>query len=193
MKNKSKIKNLQDRKSIRESVTKISVDELCNTPRIIEHTAHIDFNDKNLDNVRFPKVNSTPAVGEHLAAKNYVHQAISNCVGEPTLVKINQDNDFNNFTLANMNSITLNIQAVHDNHFIIKSFIDQFCHENEQSRRNLGIDFYDESSDLVKNSQNNNFNENNLSNLDSITVNRDSISKNELADKKYVDESLCDG
>ena len=43
---------------------------------MIKNTAHVDFNDKNLDNVRFVKVNSMPAVGEHLTAKHYVDNAI---------------------------------------------------------------------------------------------------------------------
>ena len=49
-----------------------------------------------------------------------------------------------------MNSITLNKQAVNDNKVITKADVDKFHQENERSRRDVGLDFYDESSDLVK-------------------------------------------
>ena len=43
---------------------------------MITITAHVDFNDKNLDNVRFIKMNSLPAVSLHLTHKDYVDNAI---------------------------------------------------------------------------------------------------------------------
>ena len=51
-----------------------------------------------------------------------------------------------------------------------KSYIESLHHEDEQSRRDLGIDFCDESSDLVKNNQDIIFNDYKITNLDSITV-----------------------
>ena len=42
--------------------TKSYVDKEFNDPIIIKNTAHVDFNDKNPDNVRFVKVNSMTAV-----------------------------------------------------------------------------------------------------------------------------------
>ena len=53
-----------------ELPTKNYVDEKIDDPSIIKKTTHVDFNDKNLDNVRFIKVNSFPAIPEHLTAKN---------------------------------------------------------------------------------------------------------------------------
>ena len=47
----------------------------------------------------------------------------------------------------------------------------------------------DKSSELVKNNQDNNFHHFNLSNLDSILVNRNPGSDKELANKVYVDDS----
>ena len=44
----------------------------------------------------------------------------------------------------------LNTRAVNDNQVITKSNVDQFHQENERSRRDLGIDLYKESSDLLK-------------------------------------------
>ena len=71
-----------------------------------------------------------------------------------------------------------------------KAYIDSLHEENERSRRDLGIDFYDESSDLVKNNQDNDLNDNKLTNSDSIQVNRNPISDNELTNKKYIDDEL---
>ena len=52
-----------------EIPTKIYVDDKFNDPSVIKNTAHVAFIDKIFDNVRFNKVNSLPAVGEHLTAK----------------------------------------------------------------------------------------------------------------------------
>ena len=61
--------------------------------------------------------------------------------------------------------------AENDNEVITKAYVDQFHHEIERSRRYLVIVFYDESNNLVKNNQNNDFNAKKLTILDSITVN----------------------
>ena len=62
--------------------------------------------------------------------------------------------------LPNLNGFTLNTQAVNDNQVITEAYVDHFCQENERSRRDLGLDFYDESSDIVKNNQDNDLNDN---------------------------------
>ena len=67
---------------------------------------------------------------------------------------------FNIYALTNINSITLNKQSENDNEVITKAYVDQFLQENQQSRRDLGKDFYDESIDLVKNNQDKDFNDN---------------------------------
>ena len=84
----------------------------------------------------------------------------------------------------------MNTQAVNDNQVITKAYGDQFHQENERSRRDVGLDFYNESNDLVKNNQDNDLNDKNLTNLDSITVNRNPTSDNEVSNKRYVDDSL---
>ena len=61
-----------------------------NDPRIIRNTTHVDFTDKNLDNVRFVKVKTLPAVREHLTPKIYVDQAISHSVDESPLLRIDR-------------------------------------------------------------------------------------------------------
>ena len=92
--------------------------------------------------------------------------------------------------LININSITLNKQAENDNEVITKPYVDQFHQENERSRRHVGLDFYNESNDLVKNNQDNDLNDNKLTNLNSITINRDPSSDNEVSNKAYIDNEL---
>ena len=66
MKNKFKIRNLTCPQENSEAVCKSYVDSGLNDPSIKRSTAHVDFNDKNHDNVRFVKVKSLPAVPERL-------------------------------------------------------------------------------------------------------------------------------
>ena len=131
-----------------------------------------------------------PAVGEHLTAKYYVDNAISNSVDESSLLRLDANEKLE---LDKQDSIILN-STLTDPMTIIeiptKAYIDSLHEENERSRRDLGIDFYTESSDLVKNNQDNNFNNNKLTNLDSIQVNRNPLSDNEVTNKKYIDEEL---
>ena len=152
----------------------------------MKNNAHIDLNDRNITNARFIQVNQLPQIDSHLTAKLYVDNAIN----ESSLARKNKNNDFGNYNLTNINSITLNTRAINDNEVITKAYVDQFHQENERSRRDLGIDFYDESNDLVKNNQDNDFNDNKLTNLDSITVNSNPTSANEVSNKKYIDDKL---
>ena len=55
---------------------------------------------------------------------------------------------------------------------VSKSYVDQFHQEKKRSKWDLGRDFYNESNDLVKNNQDNEFEKNKLTNLDSVSVNR---------------------
>ena len=61
---------------------------------------------------------------------------------------------------------------------------------NDLEETDLGIDFSDESSVLVKNNQDNDLNGNKLTKVDTITVNSNPTSDNELSTKKYIDEEL---
>ena len=108
---------------------------------------------------------------------------VDNSIDEISEVRIIQDNDFNNNNLINIYSITLNTQAVSDNQIITKAHVDQFHQENERSGRDLGIDFYDESNDLVKKNQDSDFNDKKLTNIDFIAVNRNPTSNNEVTYK----------
>ena len=107
------------------------------------------MNDRNITKSRLIQVSQLPQNDSYLTAKLYVDIVID----EISLVRNNQDNDFNNQIMTIIYSITLNTQAVNDDQVITKAYVDQFHQGNEQSRRDLGIDFYDESSDLVKKKQ----------------------------------------
>ena len=84
----------------------------------------------------------------------------------------------------------MNKQAEKDNEVITKAYVDQFHQENERSRRDVGLDFHDESNELVKNNQDNDPNDNKLMNLDSVQVNRNSNLDEELINKNYLDDKL---
>ena len=146
LKNQFRIKNLPDPILVQEAASKNYVDNKFNDPSILKNTEHIDLNDRNITNVRFLQVNQWPQIDSHLKPKLYVDTEID----QSSLVRNNQDNDFNNKNLTNINSITLNNQAVSDNQVITKAYVDQFHQENERSRRDVGLDFYDESSTLVR-------------------------------------------
>ena len=59
------------------------------------------------------KVSPDPIDNREAVSKNYVKIAID----ELSLVRNNQDNDFNNNDLNNINSITLNTQAIDNNRY----------------------------------------------------------------------------
>ena len=186
LRNQYRIKQLHDPVSIGERASKNYVDNLFNDPSILKNNARIDLNGRNITNATFIQVNQLPQIDSHFTAKLYV----DNSMDEPGSVRKTQDNDLNNYNLTNINSISLNKQAENDNEVITKAYVDQFHQENVWSRRDVGIGFYDKSSDLVKNNQENDFNDNKLTNIDSNTVNRDPTSDNEVSNKKYVDDEL---
>ena len=82
----------------------------------------------------------------------------------------------------------MNKRAENDNEVSTKAYVDQFHIDNERNRRDLGLSFYNKEVDLVKNNQDNGLNDNKLTNLDSITVNRNTSSGYEVANKKYIDD-----
>ena len=88
--NQYRIKNLPEPISVREAASKNYVDNKFNDPSIIKNTTHVDFNDKNLDNVHSIKINSLPTL-EHLKPKNYVDRAISGGVDDSSLLRLDPD------------------------------------------------------------------------------------------------------
>ena len=186
MKNQFKIKNLPCPQKNSDAVFKSYVDNLFNDPSIIKNIAHIDLNDRNITNARFIQVSQLLQKDSHLTAKLYVDNAID----EESLVRNNQDNYINKYNLINIKSITLNKQTENDKEVITKAYVNQFHQENERSRQDTEISFYDEEVDLVKNRQDSDLNDNNKTNLDSITVKWNPNSDNELANKKHLDDEL---
>ena len=146
LKNQFRIKNLPDPISIREAASKNYVDNLFNDPSIVKNDAHIDLNDRNITNCRFLSVNQLPQIDSHLTAKLYV----DNSIDESSLLRLDPDETLD---LDNQDSIILNSSLTEPKTLIeipTKAYIDSLHEENERSRRDLGIDFYDESNDLVK-------------------------------------------
>ena len=140
LKNQHRINILPDPISIREPASQNYVDNLSNDPSKIKKSAHLHLNDRNITNARFIPVNQLFQIDSPLTAKLYV----DNSIDEISLVRNNQDNDFNSHKLTNINSTTLNTQAVNNIQVITKSYVDQFHQHSERSRRDLGINFYDQ-------------------------------------------------
>ena len=88
LKSQFRIKNILNPISIREAASKKYFDNKLNDPSILKNTDHDDFKDKNLDNVRFVKVNSIPTLEGQLTPKIYVDQAISDGVDNSSFIII---------------------------------------------------------------------------------------------------------
>ena len=73
---------------IQGSSFKSYVDNTPNDPSILENTAQIDFNGKNLDNVRFVELISMPAIGKHLTANYIVDNASSDIVDQSSFLRL---------------------------------------------------------------------------------------------------------
>ena len=147
---------------------------------IRRNTTHVDFNDKNLDNVRFVKVNSMPAVGELLTTKDYVDNAIYYSVEELSLLRLDPDEQLK---LDEKASIILNSTLTSTKTIMelpIKPYVDSL-HESSINRPDLSSVFSD---------QDNEFDNNKLTNLDTVTFNKKPTSENELSTNKYIDDEL---
>ena len=158
LKNQYKSKNIPGPTNVPEACNKSYVDNKFNDPNITKNTAHRNLKDRNINKARFIQVNQLPQIDSHSTAKLHV----DNSIDELSLVRNNQDNDFTNHNLTSIKSITSNTQAVNGNQVITKTYVDQFHQEDERSRRDLGIDFHDESNDLLKNNHDNEFDLNKL-------------------------------
>ena len=133
-----------------EIPTKSYVDNKFNDSSIIKNTDHVDFNDKILDNVHSIKVNSYPTLDEQLTPKFYVDNFVYDRVDEASFLRLDPtgmihhgklDSTFPNSSLISPRTII---------ELPTKSYVDSLHGENERSRRDLGLDFYDESSTLVR-------------------------------------------
>ena len=125
-----------------------------------------------------------------LPAKNYV----DNKFNDPSIIENTDHVDFSDKNLDNADCIKVISIPTPEEHPTPKiyignalsdiiSYVDKL-HETDRNRRGLSTVF---------NHQDNEFDNNKLTNLDFVTVNRNPSSDNELANKKYVDESLGSG
>ena len=170
---------LTSSKTLIELSAKNYVDSKFDDPILIKNTDHVDFNNKDIDNVNPIKVNSFPTLEGHLTPKIYVDQAISIIVDE-SLLRLYPEEKLN---LDEQDSIFPNSYLTLPKTIIekpTKNYVDSL-HESSRSRRDLS---------LVFNDQDNEIDDNELTNLDSITINRNPNLDNELANKKDIDDEL---
>ena len=150
LKNELKIKHSPEPVSIGQPVSKKYVDNKFNEPSIITNSSHVDFKDKNLDNVRFVEINSMPAVREHLLPNFYVDQYFSYWLDELSLSKLDLDEQIK---LDEQDSIIPN-SALTSTKAIIeiptKSYVDSL-HESSRNRRDLLSVFNDQDNEFDDN------------------------------------------
>ena len=159
------------------------IDNKFDDPSIIKTTPHVDFNDKNLDNVRFDKVNSMPEVGEHSTAKKYVENASSYKKNEISVLRqdLNEQLELNEQGSIVLNSNLISPKTIIDSP--IKSDVCSF-YEGNGKRCDLSSVFND---------QDNEFDNIKLATLDGLSVKRNPSSDNELSNKISVDDSIGKG
>ena len=238
LRNLYRIKNLPDPINTQDACNKKYVDNLFNDQSIIQNSEHKNLNDRNITRARFIQVIQLPQIDSHLAAKLYVDNAISDCVDESSLLRLDPDEklkqdsiilnsalispktkievptknnidnkfndpsiikntdhvDFHAKNLDNVNSIKVNHMPTVEEHLTPKIFVDNVVyevisyvdrlHEINRNRQVLSSVFND---------QDNEFDNNKLTILDSVTVNREPISDNELSTRKYIDDSIGEG
>ena len=142
--------NLTSPKTIIELPTKNYIDNKFIDPSIIKNTDHVDSNDKILDNDHSIKVNSYPTLDLQLTPKFYVDHFVIDCVDEGSLLRLDPKGKIHH---GKLDSISLNSSITSPRTIIelpTKSYVDSLHGENERSRRDLGLDFHDESSTLVR-------------------------------------------
>ena len=120
-----------------EVPTKNYVDNNFNDPIIIKNTDHVDFIDKNLGNIRWIRVNKMPVAPNDLVPKLYDNNASSDVLGyvnglhessrnrrDLSSVFNDQDNEFDNNILTNLDSVTINRVPNQDNEQSSKKYLD---------------------------------------------------------------------
>ena len=121
-----------------------------------------------------------PAVREHLTSKYYVDQAIFYCLDDVSLLRLDPDETLK---LDEQDSIVLCSTLTSPKtikEISTESYVDSL-RESSRNRQDLSSVFND---------QYNEFDDNKLTNWDSVTVNREPISDNELVNKNYLDDEL---
>ena len=105
---------------------------------------------------------------------------VDNAIDEPTLIRNNENNEFDDIFLINISHRTLNSELTDDNHAATKAYVDSLS-ESDRNRRYFS---------LVFDAQDNEFDINKLRNPDDFTVKRNPTSDNELPNKEYIDDNV---
>ena len=129
-----------------------------------------------LKNIRSIKVNSYSARSEIATAKHKVDQSTSNSIDESSLLSFDPNEKLK---LDEQGCIILNSNLTSPRAIIeipTKDYVDCLS-ENNRNRRDIPT---------VINDQDNEFDNNKLTNLDGITVNRNPTVDNKLANKKIM-------
>ena len=103
IRNQYGFKNLACPMENTDAACKFYVDSGLRDPNIIKNTAQVDFNHKNLDTVRFVKVNNLPGVFQHLSPKQFVDDTVDKI----TLVRTYRISDFDSIDLSNISHTIL--------------------------------------------------------------------------------------
>ena len=145
----------------------------------------------NPDSITLNSTLTTPKTTLEIPTlENYV----DNKFNDPSIIKNTDQADFNNKYLDNVRMITVNEMPEWPNDLTPKFYVERALsellsyvnelHEINRNKRDLSSVFND---------QDNEFDNNKLTNIDSITVNRNPNLDNELSNKKYVDDSIGEG
>ena len=132
-----KIKNLPDPISIKEAASKLYVDKKFSDPSIRKHSAHVDVNDRNLNNVKFVKILNLPVGRDHLTPKISVHNAVEGF----TLVRTYRTNYFNRISLINFLCSILISEPNNFNHAATKGYVDNTIDVTSLVKINESVNF----------------------------------------------------
>ena len=164
---------LQNPFDSQDAVEKSCVDDMESNQNIIGNTKQVEFIDKNLDKVRFDKLNCPPAVQEQLTPKLCVSQSVNG----PTLEKFNRKDNCNSHSLTNLSQLTPNSEPTDDFYATTKAYVDSLS-DNERSRRDFTS---------VLNDQGNHFN---VYNLFCFMFNGKAKIEEKVVKYKHVDETM---
>ena len=140
-------------KTILEVPTKNFFYNKFNDPSIIKNTDHVDFNNKYIDNVRMIIVNEMPEWGNDITSKLYVDNALSDLLSYVNdLHEINrnrrdlssvfndQNNEFDNNILTNLDSVTVNRNPSADDELANEKYVDYSIGEDTLVRFNQTLE-----------------------------------------------------
>ena len=151
----------------------------------------LDLDEKLKQDSIFPNSTLTsPKTINEMPTKNYVDKQFK----DTSIIKNTDHVDFNDKHLENTRWIKVNEMPEAANGLVPKinvengirgiiGFVDKL-HEINRNRRDLSSVFNDQDSD---------FDKNNSTNLDSVTVDRNPTLDNEVSNKKYEDDSIGEG